>query len=70
MGRRKQTGGQDDAKRTDVIRVDGDLAHMLGIIASIERRSVSDIASPILRATVLKLYRAAVEKAGKLGENV
>jgi len=68
MGRRKQAGGADDAKKTDVIRVDGDLAHMLGIIASIERKSVAEIVSPILRATVQRMFADAMKKAKTLGE--
>jgi hypothetical protein len=51
-----------------VIRVEGDIAHKCGIIASIEGKTVSEIISPLLRPLIEQLFREALANATKLIE--
>lgn len=49
------------APGTAVIRVSAEIARQLDIIATVTRKSISEIASPILQAPVEELFKKAVK---------
>jgi hypothetical protein len=62
---KKQKTDPPEKKPSAVIRVEGDIAHMLNTIASWRKKDVPDIASPILRAKVEQLFAEVHREMGK-----
>lgn len=61
MGKKKQTdseqlGADIEHPVTAVVRVDGDLAYMLGIISQATKEKVSDMVSPLIRVYVERRF--------------
>lgn len=62
---RKLTQNEPSQNKTTAVRIQADLARMLGIISKATNEDVSDILSPQIRSFVERRYAEVVRQLGK-----